>query len=197
MPKRPSTSRRRTGFKDQRKVVRVLAEGEVTEPAYLRGMASKSVRLDMGRTGGFAPMSLVKRARDEMKANRKASERGFDELWCVFDQDEHADVARAIREARDSGIQTALSNPCFELWLVLHVEDCQAHLDRRTAQAWCARLGLTRGKALAPGAQMRLADGYVDAKRRAQALDRTHEETGAGRGANPSSSVWRLVDRLK
>ena len=194
---RPKKNRRRTGFQDQRKVVRVLAEGEVTEPAYLRCMAKKEVRLDIGRTAGFVPMSLVKQARKEVRANRKARDGGFDEIWCVFDQDEHPNVAQAIREARDSGIGTALSNPCFELWLVLHVEERTGHIERDAAQARCQDLGLTAGKALADGTESRLVEGYVEAKRRAQALDRMHEASGSARESNPSSNVWQLVDRLK
>ena len=105
-------------------------------------------------------------------------------------------MSRAIREARDSGVLTALSNPCFELWLVLHVEDCRGHIERGTVQVRCRELGLTDGKALADGAETRFAAGYVAAKRRAQALDRMHEDSGAPRESNPSSNVWQLVDRL-
>jgi hypothetical protein len=159
-------------------------------------MSPQTVRLDIGRSAGFAPMSLVKRAREEARANRRARDDGFDEIWCVFDRDEHPDVARAIREARDSGVRAALSSPCFELWLLLHVEDCQAHIERGVAQARCRELGLTDGKALADGAETRLAEGYVAAKRRAQALDHMHEQSGAARQSNPSTDVWRLVDSL-
>lgn len=133
MGKGPKRSRRRIAFRDQRRVVRVLTEGEVTEPAYLRVMASETVRLDIGRTGGFVPMSLVRRARKEAKANRRARGEGFDEIWCVFDRDEHPNLEQAMREARDSGVCTALSNPCFEVWLLLHVEPCSAHIERRAA----------------------------------------------------------------
>lgn len=173
------------------------AEGEVTEPAYLRCMASETVRLDMGRNGGSVPMSLVGRARKEAKANRRAREDAFDEIWCVFDRDEHFNVEQAIREARDSGVFTAFSNPCFELWLLLHVEPCNAHIERGAAQARCAKAGLTDGKALAEGAGARLAAGYSEARRRAEELDRMHEEAGAPPRSNPSSNVWRLVERLR
>lgn len=142
-------------------------------------------------------MSLVKKAREEAKANRRARHQEFDEIWCVFDQDEHADVTRAIREARDSGIRTALSSPCFDLWLLLHVEDRWAYIERDVAQARCREIGLTAGKALADGAEAKLAEGYPAARRRARALDRMHEESGAPRESNPSSAVWQLVDRLR
>ena len=105
--------------------------------------------------------------------------------------------ARAIREARDTGIQTAASNPCFELWLVLHVEPQTAHIHRRAIQRRCRDLGLVDGKALVEEAIPKLIEGYPEAKKKAQALDRMHEESGAPEGANPSSGVWRLIDRLR
>jgi hypothetical protein len=39
----------------------------------------------------------------------------FDEVWCVFDVD-HFEVEPAIREARRTGLELAVSDPCFELW---------------------------------------------------------------------------------
>lgn len=90
-----------------------------------------------------------------------------------------------------------MSNPCFELWLVLHVEDQRAHIHRHAVQRRCSDLHLTDGKRLAVGGIPQLRDGCYAAKRRAQALDRMHEEGGSPKGSNPSSGVWRLVDRLR
>lgn len=193
---RPKKHRRTTpGFREQRTVVRVLAEGKVTEQQYLHAIKGHEVQLEFG-AGGFTPMTLVRQARRETRDNRHADD--FDEIWwCVFDRDEHPDLDRAIEEARQSGIHTAMSNPCFELWLVLHVEDQWAHIHRRAAQRRCSDLHLTIGKKIASDGIERLRDGYDAAKQRAQALDRMHERDGAPRGSNPSSGVWRLVDRLR
>ena len=194
-PKRPKKHRRTApGSKEQRKVVRVLAEGKVTEPQYLRAVAGHEVQIAFGATG-FTPMALVEQARLETKANRRADD--FDEIWCVFDYDEHPDIARAIHEARQSGIDTAMSNPCFELWLVLHVEEQRRHIHRHAAQRRCRDLRLTDGKKITASGLSQLRDGYDAAKRRAESLERMHEQTGSPKGSNPSSGVWRLVDRLR
>lgn len=194
-PKRPKKHRRIVpGSREQRKVVRVLAEGKVTEPQYLRAVASPEVHVDFGDMGS-TPMTLVRRAREEKKANRGADD--FDEIWCVFDYDEHPDVAKAIHEARQSGIGTAMSNPCFELWLVLHVEEQWAHVHRHAVQRRCSDLGLTEGKRITTSGTSQLKVGYEAAKQRAESLDQMHEQGGAPRGSNPSSGVWRLVDRLR
>jgi hypothetical protein len=49
-----------------------------------------------------------------------------DEFWLVCDCDHWTkpghikNLVRAIQECRQKGIDLALSNPCFELWLLLH-----------------------------------------------------------------------------
>ena len=196
--RRPRTPRRRIAFREQRSVIRIHTEGSITEPQYLNIIAGSGVSLDIGTTGATTPMALVQQARDEVRWNRRAhADDRFDEIWCVFDRDEHPHFEGAIREARDSGIQTAPSNPCFELWLVLHVGPQTAHIHRHAIQRRCQDLGLVDGKALVEEALSKLIEGYPEAKKKAQALDRMHKESGSPEGANPSSGVWRLIDRLQ
>ena len=150
------------------------------------------------RDSGYVPKSLVNRARTIVKRQRKQQQDDrFDEIWCVFDRDEHLDVASAIQEARDMGVGVAFSNPCFELWLVLHVEDRTAHTDRREIQRRCGELGLTEGKWIPEEALRKLESGFPKAKERAQRLDQMHERDGSPVLSNPSATVWRLVDRLR
>jgi len=47
----------------------------------------------------------------------------YNSVWCVFDVDDHPRVADARQMAADNGIELAISNPCFELWLLLHFRD--------------------------------------------------------------------------
>lgn len=97
---RPKKHRRAApGLREQRTVVRVLAEGKVTERQYLNAIREHEVQLEFGDTDGFTPMALSGKARRETRANRRT--RDFDEIWCVFDCDEHPEVDRAIHEARE------------------------------------------------------------------------------------------------
>jgi len=180
----------------------VLTEGAVTEPGYLAQWArrNRGIHFDLADSG-MAPLTLVQRARDYQQANRR-SRRGrqgidFDEIWCVFDVDQHPNLAQAINEARQSGIGVALSNPCFELWLILHYEDQTAPIDRRAAQHRARDLGATNGKRLKPDGIATLLSGYDDARRRAQRLQANHLETGPDPNRNPSSTVWELVDLFR
>ena len=173
------------------------AEGAVTEPEYLALMKGPDVRIDYG-TPGFDPRSLVRHAKDDARANRKRrrADRDFDEIWCVFDRDDHEGMEATLQEARDAKIDVAVSNPCVELWLLLHVRDQTAHIHRRDAQRDCAELGLTQGKSITTAAHETLRAGFEQAKARARALGAAHEELGVPAWTNPSSGLWGLVDRL-
>ena len=160
-------------------------------------MAGENVALDFRETGQ-APKSLVEAAWEHVKKNRGPKrDQEFDEIWCVFDRDDHADVPNALQTARDRAIGVAFSIPCFELWLVLHVADQQAHVERHDIQRKCGELGLTEGKSVAASAEGRLKSGFDAAKRRARQLNDMHLRSGAADNSNPSSDAWRLVDRLR
>ena len=44
-------------------------------------------------------------------------------MWAVFDRDTHADFDEAVMLYADNDVRVGRSNPCFEVWLILHVED--------------------------------------------------------------------------
>ena len=72
----------------------ILCEGEVTEPAYIRGLArssrAASVEVIIAKEQGV-PFTLVKLARDKKRAAELAARKQsdeflrYDEVWCVFD----------------------------------------------------------------------------------------------------------------
>ncbi len=191
-------SRRSLTSRKQKRIIRVLTEGEVTEQIYLRAFCGEHVNLEFGQTSGCVPLTLVQRARAELKANRRAhKDDRFDEIWCVFDRDDHPNLKQSIREARDAGVRIAFSNPCFELWLVWHLENCTAHVERNVVQRRSRDLGITEGKHITREAIPKLVKGFSAAKQRAQELDSRREQDGTEYGANPHSDVWRLVELLQ
>lgn len=193
--------KRKAGRQPQRRVIRVLTEGVVTEPHYLTLLARKHrqrITLQHDKnSAGAAPLTLVQEARQQQRASqrrRKADGSDFDEIWCAFDTDEHPNLAQAVSEAADSGILIARSNPCFELWLVLHVEDHNAYVHRHDIQRRATDLGLTDGKSICgTEAEETLMTNTQSAIGRAQHLDDRHENDGSPAGENPSSGMWRLV----
>src|SRR5580698_2567227 len=125
--------RRRTGTRQPKKTLIVFCEGEKTEPQYLealkrqpeiRDAAAVDLRIETGH-GGAVPLTLVKLAIDaRIRAMEEKSE--IDEFWCVFDVEwptNHPGLNHAIHLARENEIRLAITNPCFELWLILHFKD--------------------------------------------------------------------------
>ena len=154
--------------------------------------------MEFGQTSGCVPLTLVQRAKEELRANKRAfKDDRFDEIWCVFDHDDHPNLRQAIGEAHDAGVRIAYSNPCFELWLVWHLEDYTAHVERNVIQRRSKELGLTEGKYIAREAVPTLENGFPAARRRAQKLDHRRDGDGSDYGTNPHSDVWRLVDVLQ
>jgi hypothetical protein len=114
----------------------------------------------------------------------------------MFDRDEHPNFAEAVDLAVRHQINLAISNPCLELWFMLHFQDQTAYLEREEAQRRAQEL-LGCSKALTEPALRMLADNYDGARRRAIKLDEMHAGNGSLPRSNPSSGAWRLIDQIR
>lgn len=114
----------------------------------------------------------------------------------MFDADDHPDLVQATNLALQNGIDVALSNPCTELWFILHFEDQHAWLDRSAAQSRSEALIHCR-KALTKDALELLFERVDAATNRAQFLDTKHEGDGRPPRSNPSSGMWRLIHSIR
>lgn len=204
MTRRPrgGSLRRRVTRAEVRRELLVFTEGKVTEPGYVvhwhrRHRRTVTIRIDPFQGG---PLQLVERAvrarKEGGRDERNARGRAFDEIWCMFDVDEHPKLAEAVALARDHGIRLARSNPCIELWFMLHFQDQTASISPKDAQRRSKQL-LGCEKALTPEALAALDAGVADATRRARALEGRHRHDGSPPGHNPSSSVWTFVAALE
>lgn len=204
MKRRNYNSPQRTGTpQEQLRKIRIHTEGKITEPGYLNMLGRiyrQKVYLDIDTTGQV-PKSLVEQAcqdEDERRRQRRpVPPYDYDEIWCVFDVDEHHDINQVINRARQKRVNVAVSNPCFELWLVLHNQDQTANIHRRKIQRLAQELGLIEGKSIDDSSFTHLLEKYENAKRRAKELDRWHEGNGSPPRSNPSTGVWRLVDSIR
>lgn len=143
------------------------------------------------------PLTLVRHAvveRDRcLKDERRGRGTGYDSYWCVLDVDEHPDLAEARRLAQQNGINLAVSNPCIELWFVLHAEDQRAHIDRHQIQRRSAEL-FGFDKRPDTDTLTRFSARYPEAQARAGALDDMHRRNQSPEGSNPSTSIPPLID---
>lgn len=200
LPRR-SDLRRRRPFIEPRPRVLVCCEGQVTEPSYFNGLKREGhnhlLHVEV-RPGGLSPKTLVdfaaelKRSADNDARRQRDDNLKYDEVWCVFDVDAHPRIPDAKQKAEANKISLALSNPCFELWLLLHFQDHRAHIERDRVHAAC------RGHM--PGYEKEVPFEvvfplYEGAVQRAQALDQWQDNQGRA-GGNPSTGVHRLTERI-
>jgi hypothetical protein len=196
-----SLERRPSRFAPRARVL-VVCEGKITEPRYLKDLRHaeqvRLVEIVINDEGGV-PKTIVERAvalkrSAESEARRQRDNYlKYDEVWCVFDIDAHPNVQAALQQARANGILTAVSNPCFELWLLLHFQEQFAHLRRDQAQAAC-RGHIANFEKLVPFGVVHA--NYAEALNRAIALERWQHEQ-ARDGGNPSTGVHKLTERIK
>lgn len=175
----------------------VVCEGSKTEPGYLRQWERehRSITIvDVVRGG--VPTSIVTEAIDRQNASKRRGAETYDSIWVMFDCDDHPDVKGQVNRAEQAGLQVAFSNPCIELWFLLHFQDQTAFLDRRKAQDKCHN-HLSPGKALTPEDFQMLLARYEQARERAMDLARLHEGNGSWTYENPSSTVWKLIDDIR
>lgn len=204
-PRAGRSLKRKVATRRPRKTVMVFCEGERSEPEYLQALKRESVvretasvdlRVDTNH-GGSVPMTLVRRA---VKARRRAeSEDGeIDEFWCVFDVEwptNHPDLKNAIDLARRNGIHLAISNPCFELWLILHFADHGSWLDNDAARQVRRGHDGQTGKGLNASVYMPLR---AIAAERARRLDNRHDRNGTEFPQNnPSSGMYLLLTSVQ
>jgi hypothetical protein len=115
----------------------VFCEGKNTETGWLEHLRQRcrgvGVRIEdfggLGTAITVAELAAEKRAR----LARSKDTRG-DEVWAVFDRDEHPRVPEAIALCGKADVGVAFSNACFELWPLLHVQELHANLHRKDLQ---------------------------------------------------------------
>jgi hypothetical protein len=202
MPRRGGAPSRRPSAREKRLSLRVFTEGEKTEPIYVtywHRLHRERVVVSISEFHG-TPRSLVEAAVAEQKEHARAARRRggdpFDQYWCVFDVDAHPRLAEALDLATRHNIEIAYSNPCIELWFVLHFRDQNAYIDRHAVQRLSRDL-LGCEKLLTAEALATLERLHEDAVTRARALDEKHLGDDSPPGSNPSSTLWRLIDVIR
>lgn len=143
---------RATGTRAPRPVKTIVCDDSRTAPSYfteLKRVVRPGVTLNVVRANCAASVSdIVERAIKERAKLEEGSEAG-DSVWALIDLEcephvrQRAEVER--KRAQQSDVAVALSDPCFEVWTLLHLEDtgaqftdCDAVL-KRIKSAWKSR----------------------------------------------------------
>lgn len=134
---------RREAFRDARLIV-IASEGKDTERIYFKALAKEYTNLRVhvhilerseNEQNNSSPEHVLKQLNDyKSKYDLEAD----DELWLVVDKDRWTEAMLshvATECSQEVAMHMALSNPCFELWLLLHMEDA-ASLSPEEQEQW-------------------------------------------------------------
>jgi hypothetical protein len=197
--------KRKVAVRKPRKTLLVICEGTRTEPDYLRALKQQPTVRDVaavdlrvetgkGKTNAGSLVSIAVAARNIAID----AEGEIDEFWCVFDVEwpvNQPGLNQAVEQANQHDIHVAISNPCFELWLILHFQDQNSWLSSNDACKLRARLDGSKGKGLSAGLYMPRA---ADAAIRAKALDNRHRANDSRFPRdNPSSGMHFLLTSIQ
>jgi hypothetical protein len=136
MPREPIPLVRQGGFRNAEKMFVLSYEGSVSEKKYFEDFRKSelfnnsgiieiiSLKRPSGR--GSDPIS-VKNLLHEAK--REYRFKGTDEFWLIIDRDDwemvhHYNFDQLVADCmKEKNFYLAMSNPCFEIWLILHLKD--------------------------------------------------------------------------
>lgn len=174
--------------------VLIVCEGEKTEPDYFNEIR-KRFRLQRSLITVISagePASIVKVA-DRMERDAEREGNPIDSVWLVFDDDGRPQIADILKQQSSRKKRSvAFSNPCFEIWCLLHFEerpgpfsDSQAVKKHLTSHIPEYEEGTPVYRHLLPNQEHAMV--------RAQRQRQFHKEVGNPETSNPSTSVDRLV----
>ncbi len=142
MPREPIPLIRQGGFVDAEKLFVLSYEGENTEKKYFQDFRTSKffnnsglieiVPLKRPKDKGSDPFSVKK------LLNEAKKEHGFkitDEFWLIIDRDDWETIHKLnfdelVEECKkEKNFYLAMSNPCFEIWLVLHLKEISEFTD--------------------------------------------------------------------
>ncbi len=196
--------------REQNKRVLIVCEGTKTEPYYLGELLSDlRIRPQMVRIApneGVTPDRVVAHALKLYDEDALTGDR-YDAVYCVFDRDRHTTFDAAVQRTKDltsagKPFVAITSNPCFEVWLLLHFEysDQPFHAagKKSVGDQAVSRLKTKPGFAKygkgQKGTYWQLKDQLTRALTHAQRLRQHGLATGS---KNPATDVDALVQSIR
>lgn len=215
MPRERQEIFRESQTEEKEKIIVLAFEGNETERIYFEELKSsekfdrdliylhllKRPKSDTNSAPIHVFNKLKKEAKDEYNFNKE------DELWMIIDRDKWQNIPEIIQLCKKQGnMFVAGSNPCFELWLLLHVKDFSELSEDEKAKLLSNPKETSRKRYLDVFLSDILNDGYnktnpkperfipfiETAIRQAKFLDTEHEDFPSNLG----SHVYKIVDKL-
>lgn len=186
---------RRVGFKKTKRLYVISTEGAETEPIYFqefRPSRDSTFRLKIlgNPTHKSHPVDVVQRLFDYERHERPGANT---EYWAIIDRNAWplADLSAAYELTHHRPrFHIAMSYPCFEFWLWLHIRPNRSFNDRRDCERQLEREWLQFSKNAYPAGELM--------PNVATACDRAEEVTARVDGilASQGTQVFVLVRKL-
>jgi hypothetical protein len=172
----------------------LVCEGEKTEKNYFEAFCLPTLTVKVIGLGRD-PMSLVKKAKELQE--EQPDEKKYNQVWCIFDRDNipAEQFTDALHYAQRQNINIAYSNAAFELWFLLHFQECTAPAPAHTYPALLSKkLGKPYDKS-DPTHYHTLRPHQAQAIRRAEKLLAQYNPPNPTED-NPSTTIHLLVQAL-
>ena len=211
MPKK-----RKKATRPLKPVMHIFCEGEKTEPNYINGYIDskhngnrrlKIIRIE--KTTKNTPIQLVEAALNQQKSRSTPDE---DVFWVVYDRESKQKYADDLHQkAYDKAVKrlnVALSNVCFEVWILLHFQDVTApyssYEDLYKNSQLCdhlKKIGLNKYEKNIVSLFSYLNDKVADAKSRADKMNvATLKSSGINNPkpyqVNPFTEMHKLLEAI-
>lgn len=132
MPREREDLFRESNSLEKEKIIVLAFEGNDTEEIYFEEFKHSEIFNDAliflhllkrpKKDTNSAPNHVFKKLKKEAKDEYNFKD--TDELWMIIDTDRWKNIPDIISECKkQSNMFVAVSNPCFEFWLLLHIKD--------------------------------------------------------------------------
>jgi hypothetical protein len=215
MPRERKEFIRKSDVTDREKLFLLAYEGNETEPAYF-----EALKKDYRFNGEILEIVSLKRDKNDTKSAPKyvfetlksiKDENNLgtkDELWMIIDQDRNrTNIEKYSTKCKsEPNFHFALSNPCFEFWLLLHLKDITAFSEEELKLIFENRKVSNNKTYLKKLLSNILPDGYNEANLRPerflpqlemaikQAKSRAIE--GEDYPINLGSDIYKLIEKV-
>ena len=200
MGKGKPVGRRQQRKRPVKRTCLVVTEGKKTEPDYLLDLNRQEFRLSIQVSDGHSDPGHVVSGAVRRKRDSEDGPVSYDEIWCVFDADDISaeTLESAMDRARSEGIWVALSNPCFELWLLLHYRYTTGQMRTCKKARNLLRKHVPGYEKSAPACS-ELRERLAEAIANAEKLRKHHRDSTGGKEHtwNPCTGVDALVRALQ
>ncbi|MBQ4266388.1 MAG: RloB domain-containing protein [Clostridia bacterium] len=208
----------RRGSKPRRTkpVILIVTEGEKSEPKYFEHFRTRQNNVEVrvvpnSKNGSKTDyLNLIRKASRICKDDDLSPKSG-DSVWIVADGDVNYQAADAIKKknaaltqaratAEKEAYSLLISNPCFELWYLLHLRYTTAHLPDYDAVKKALEQAGIKDYEKHNDLYEQMASETIEAIKRAKRLETHQVENGftlpLGIDANPFTEVYRLMENL-